>query len=106
MGEEITEILGYQSGEFFVDRIVRPEYIKNSDDGLSAARIIAPLPSLPIPKSYVSASLLAYLLVSKFVDHLPIHRILQIFKRQKVDIPDSTVVNWIEAGYKLFGTAF
>jgi transposase len=101
VGEEITEILEYQTGELFVKKYIRPEYIQPSDDGLSAKRIIAPMPLLPMPKSYVGASLLAYLLVSKFIDHLPVYRILQIFKRQKVIIPDSTVVNWIEAGYKL-----
>jgi transposase len=101
VGEEITEILEYQRGELYVKRIIRPEYIQMKDDGLSAKRLIAPMPSLPIPKSYVGVSLLAYLLVSKFIDHLPIYRILQMFKRQKVIIPDSTVVNWIEAGYKL-----
>jgi transposase len=101
VSEEITEILEYQIGELIVKKIIRPEYIQPSDDGLSAKRVIAPLPSLPFPKSYVGASLLAYLLVSKFIDHLPIYRILQMFKRQKVIIPDSTVVNWIEEGYKL-----
>jgi len=106
VGDEITEILEYESGKFYVNRIVRPEYIKTNVDGLSATRVIAPMPSLPLPKSYVSASVLAYLLVSKFVDHLPIYRILQIFKRQKVDIPDSTVVNWIEEGYKLLERLF
>ena len=101
IGEEVTEILEYQPGELYVKQIIRPEYIQMSEDGLKGKRIIAPMPSLPIPKSYVGVSLLAYFLVSKFIDHLPIHRILQIFKRQKVIIPDSTVVNWIEAGYKL-----
>jgi transposase len=101
VGEEITEILEYQIGELFVKRIIRPEYIQTSDDETSAKRVIAPMPSLPIPKSYVGVSLLVYILASKFIDHLPIHRILQIFQRQKVIIPSSTVVNWIEAGYKL-----
>jgi transposase len=101
IGEEVTELLEYQQGELYVKKIIRPEYIQPSEDGLNAKRIIAPMPSLPFPKSYVGASLLAYLLVSKFVDHLPIYRILQMFKRQKVSIPDSTVVNWIEEGYKL-----
>lgn len=101
IGEEVTEILEYQPGELYVKQIIRPEYIRMSEDGLSGKRVIAPMPPLPIPKSYVGASLLAFLLVSKFIDHLPIYRILQIFKRQKVIIPDSTVVNWIEAGYKL-----
>jgi transposase len=101
IGEEITEILEYQPGELFAKRYVRPEFLKPSTDGLNHERVIAALPSQPIPKSYVSASLLAYLLVSKFVDHLPVYRQIEIFKRQKVSIPDSTVVNWIEAGYKL-----
>lgn len=101
IGEEITEILEYQTGELYVKKYIRPEYIRTSDDGLSAKRVIAPMPSLPFPKSYVGASTLSYLLVSKYVDHLPIYRILQMFKRQKVIIPDSTVVNWIDEGYKL-----
>ena len=101
IGEEVTEILEYQPGEIFVKKYVRPEYLKPSEDKLNHERIIAVLPSQTIPKSYVGSSLLAHLLVSKFVDHLPIYRQLEIFKRQKVIIPDSTVVNWIEAGYKL-----
>ena len=42
-----------------------------------------------------SAGLLAYILVSKFVDHLPYHRIIQIFKRAGMDIPASTVNGWV-----------
>jgi transposase len=101
IGEEITEILEYKPGELFVKRYVRPEYLKPIEDGLNHVRVIAALPSQAIPKSYVGPSLLAYLLVSKFIDHLPIYRQIEIFKRQKVIIPDSTIVNWIEAGYKL-----
>jgi transposase len=101
IGEEITEVLEYQTGELYVKKYIRPEYIQTSDDGLTAKRVIAPMPSLPFPKSYVGASLLAYLLVSKFIDHLPIYRLLHMFTRQKAILPDSTVVNWIEEGYKL-----
>jgi transposase len=38
-------------------------------------------PSRPIPGSMATASLLAYILVSKFDDHLPLYRLNEIFAR-------------------------
>lgn len=84
VGKEVTERLEYQPGELFVKQFVRPEYIKPSADGLNAKRVIAPLPVMPLKKSIAGASLLTHLLVSKFVDHQPVYRQLQIFKRQSV----------------------
>ena len=52
---------------------------------------IAPLPSRVIDKGIPSAGLLAYILVSKFIGHLPYYRIIQIFKRAGMNIPASTV---------------
>jgi transposase len=106
VGEEITEILEYQPGELFVKKYIRAEYIQVSADGLNAKRIIAPMPSLPIEKSYVGASLLAHLMVSKYMDHLPIFRQLSMFKRQGVTIADSTVVNWMRQGCTLLEPLF
>jgi transposase len=106
IGQEITEILEYQQAELFVKKYTRNEYLQPSADGLHARRIIAPVPNMPIAKSYVSASLLSQLLVGKYVDHLPIYRQLQIFTRQKVTIADSTVVNWIREGCKLLHPLF
>ncbi|MBK7098134.1 MAG: hypothetical protein IPH58_06985 [Sphingobacteriales bacterium] len=67
VGKEITEKLEYRPGELFVKQYVRPEYIKPSNDGLNASRIIASLPAMPLEKSVAGASLLTHLLVSKFV---------------------------------------
>jgi transposase len=53
-----------------------------------------PTPSRPIPGSMAGAGLLAYILVSKFDDHLPLYRLNEIFARMGADIPDSTLVNW------------
>lgn len=96
VGKEVTEQLEYQPGELFVKQIVRPEYIKPSSDGLNASRVIAPLPGMPLGKAIAGTSLLTHLLVSKFVDHLPIYRQLEIFKRQQVNINHSTVSGWIK----------
>jgi transposase len=101
IGEEITEQLEYNPGEVYVKRYVRPEYLKPNEDNTEARRIIADLPAFPISKSYAGASLLSHLMVSKFVDHLPIYRQLEIFKRQNVHIDATTVSNWIKEACNL-----
>lgn len=95
VGKEITERLEYRTGELFVRQFVRPEYIKTTPDGLNAKRVIAPPADTPLEKSIAGASLLAHLLISKYVDHLPVYRQLEIFKRQNVDINHTTVSGWI-----------
>ena len=93
IGEEITEILEYNPARVFVRKIVRPKYAKANNEGV----VIAELPSLPIPKGNAGASMLAYIMVSKFVDHLPYYRQIQIFKRQELILSDSTMNGWFNA---------
>lgn len=93
IGEEITEILEYNPSTAYVRKIIRPKYAKPDNEGIS----IAELPSLPIPKGNAGASLLAYIMVSKFVDHLPYYRQIQIFKRQGLILSDSTINGWFNA---------
>ncbi|MHC1778342.1 MAG: IS66 family transposase [Lentimicrobium sp.] len=100
IGENITEVLDYVPATVFVRQFVRPKYIVSQDD--EQTRIItAPLPSLPIPKGNAGAGLLAHILVSKFVDHLPFYRQVQIFKHQQLTIPESTIGGWFNASCKL-----
>jgi len=106
IGEEVTEILEYQQGELYVKKYIRPEYIKPNEDGTQSKRVIAALPNMPIAKSYVGASLLSHLMVSKYIDHLPIYRQLQMFTRQKITIEDNTVNNWFKQGCNLIGPLF
>ncbi len=40
-----------------------------------------PAPSRPIPRSMAGPSLLAFILVSKFDDHVPLYRLNEIFAR-------------------------
>ena len=96
VGKEIPEILEYQQGELYVKKYIRSEYIQPTQDGTQAKRIISAYPNIPIAKSYVGASLLTHLMVSKYIDHLPIYRQLQMFSRQKIMIEDNTVNNWFK----------
>ena len=100
IGEAITEILEYESANIYVRRIIRPKYIVESTD--EATRIvIAELPSLPIPKGNAGPSMLAHVLGSKFIDHLPFYRQSQMYKRQGLHIPESTIGGWFNAGCNL-----
>jgi transposase len=90
IGEEITEVLEITPSKIYVRKIIRPKYSKTNNEGV----IIAELPSLPLSKSNAGVSLLTYIIVSKFVDHLPLYRLIQIFKRQGVDIKKSTISSW------------
>lgn len=57
--------------------------------------ITAPKPAQPIARSFASASLLAYVIVAKFMDSLPLYRQEMIFKRLSIDISRSTLSNWV-----------
>lgn len=104
IGEVITEILEYTPGKVYVQRYVRPKYKQQvSEDGVSSREMIinAPLPSLPIPSGNAGPGLLAHLLISKYVDHLPFYRQVQIFKREGLKIPESTISGWFKTVCKL-----
>jgi len=100
IGESRTEVLELTPANAFVRVIVRPKYIISQNDEQTRI-VIAPLPSLPIPKGNAGAGLLAHILVSKFVDHLPFYRQVKMFKRQQLTIPESTMGGWFNASCKL-----
>ena len=98
----ITEVLEYKPGRIFVRQIIRPQYvvpnpIKTTDFDADNVILAAELPtSLPILGSNASASLLAHIAVSKLVDHLPLYRQIQMFKRQGIEFASSTVNDWFK----------
>ncbi len=54
-------------------------------------------PAQPIEKSTAGASVLAQVIVSKFEDHLPLHRQEKIFERHGVEISRKTMGGWMPA---------
>jgi transposase len=104
IGEEVTEQLEHKPGEIYVRRIIRPKYALKKDlqmqqeldmDGsLNKTVKIASLPLLPLPRSNAGASLLAELIMGKYMYHLPFHRQISLFKLEGVRIPASTINDW------------
>jgi len=99
IGESVTEILEYEPYNIYVRRIVRPKYVVKKEEGVQI--MVADLPSLPLPRSNAGASLLAYIIISKYVDHLPFYRLAKIFKRNGVEIAENTINGWYSAACNL-----
>ena len=97
IGEEITEELEYEPGKLFVNRYVRPKYVMADNNSI----IIAPMIDRPLPKAIVGPGLLAQIIIDKYVDHLPLYRQEQRFKREGVNIAYSTISDWIKNGCAL-----
>jgi transposase len=59
--------------------------------------IAAPRPAQPIAKGLPGPGLLAHLIVSKYTDHLPLHRLERVYERQGVFLARSTLSDWLAA---------
>lgn len=97
IGEEIMEQLDIMPARIQVLRHVRPKYACRQcegveDDGPTVA--IAPPPPQIIPKSIVSAGLLAHVLVTKFADAVPFYRQEGQFTRLGVEVSRTNMCNW------------
>jgi transposase len=57
--------------------------------------IVAPKPAMPIPKGLPGPGLLAHLIVSKYTDHLPLHRLERVYERQGLFLHRSTLCDWL-----------
>jgi transposase len=63
----------------------------------AAVVIAASKPAMPIAKGLPGPGLLAHLIVSKYVDHLPLYRLENIYERQGLFLPRSTLCGWLLA---------
>jgi transposase len=59
--------------------------------------IAASKPPMPIAKGLPGPGLLAHLIVSKYTDHLPLHRLQRIYERQGLFLHRSTLCGWLGA---------
>jgi transposase len=103
IGEDVSEQLDYQPASLFVIQRVRPKYAcPKCQQGVRAAD---PEPQ-PIDKGLPGAGLLAHVVVSKYADHLPLHRLERIFQRQGVELPRSTLCDWLAATARLLAPLY
>jgi transposase len=56
---------------------------------------VAELPKHPLPKTIASVGLLAFVVVSKYCDGLPLYRLESILKRHGGDVSRTSMANWV-----------
>jgi len=97
IGEEVTEVLDIIPPKFQVIQIVRPKYAKpgSETEDVENPILIAPMVHRVIDKGIPSTRLLAYIIISKFVNHLPYYRQIEMFKRIGVTVKSNTINGWI-----------
>jgi transposase len=95
IGETVSEQLDYVPASVIVRQHIRFKYACPHCQEHVA---IASAPPQPIEKGLPGPGLLAQVLVSKFADHLPLHRQSVIFGRHGIRLSPSTLGGWVEQG--------
>ena len=92
IGEDVSERLDVVPAQFRVLVVRRPRYAcRACTNGLAQA----PVPARLIEGGLPTDATVAQVLVSKYVDHLPLYRQAQIFARQGVNLDRSTLADWV-----------
>ncbi len=119
IGEEVTEVIERRAATLVRVQLVRPKYkvpprptpaagpeaaaapAAQAPDRVpesfppDTAIVVAPPVERPLPKSMAGPGLLAHVLVSKYADHIPLHRQEVIFAREGLGIARSTLCDWV-----------
>jgi transposase len=91
ISEDVSEQLDVEPARFFVHRHIRPQYACRSCETVTAA----PIPPALIDGGLAAPGLHAWVLIQKYLDHLPLYRIEQISTRQGVPIARTTLARWV-----------
>lgn len=93
--EELTDEVDYQPGKLFRRQIIRPVYASSRHCG---APQVAPLPARVIPGGQVGPGLIAHVLLSKYVDAIPIYRQAAMLDRLGPGFTRQALGQWVEHG--------
>jgi transposase len=92
IGEDVTEQLDYVPGKLVVLKHIYPKYACSCcKDGVTSAEPVAN----PIERCLAAPGLLAYVVVNKFSDHLPLYRQQDVLARHGILLSRSTLCGWL-----------
>jgi transposase len=92
IGQDESRELEFIPAKLEVKVHVLPKYAcPKCRDGVASP----PVPLKPVPGGIAGAGLVAYVVVSKFADHLPLYRLEDILTRHGVYLSRSTLCDWV-----------
>jgi transposase len=95
IGCETSQVLELVPAQF---KVLVYERAKYACRRCEAGVVIAPAPAKPIDGGLPGFGVLADVLVKKYAEHLPLHRIREIYRRHGPEISVSTLADWVAAG--------
>jgi len=93
IGQEETFEIKVDPPKFYRCKIIRTKYRKKNDK--SQPPVVAPAP-LRVVEGIASNELLIHIVMSKYLDHLPLYRQRAIYKRHGFNVPRQNLVRWVE----------
>jgi transposase len=96
IGHERSEVLEFVPATFKVEVHIREKLACRACEGAVAT---APAADKVIERGLPGPGLVAHVVVSKYQDHCPLHRLRRIYLREGVDLAVSTLAGWVEAGH-------
>ncbi len=91
IGEEVTCKLSHTPASYYIKKFIKPKYALPNNEGI----VMAEMPDSIILKCRADESFLANIAVQKFGDYLPLYRISEILKREKIGISRKLLSQWI-----------
>jgi transposase len=92
IGEETSERLDWRPGSFVRVQTARIKYACGCEEG---GVTLAEPPASPVERGRAGPGLLAHVAIRKFEEAMPLHRLAASFARDGVDIPTSTLGDWV-----------
>ena len=101
LAPEITDTLVHVPEQIYIRRVVRHKLVLKShlqiQNPVRKPFELAPVPAMPLPKCMASESLLADIIIGKFIYHMPFYRVIQKYEELGVVISSSTINDWYAA---------
>ena len=99
IGEEVTRIVEHKPGQLYIKEIIREKWALRDNTQLPPAGmpsvLVGTMPLLPIYKGIAGPTLLAEVLLQKYVYHMPYYRQIQQYRHLGLKgLTESTVDGW------------
>jgi transposase len=94
IGEDVSELVELVPAHFLVEEHRRAKYACRT---CKETVVTAPGPDKVVEKGLAGPGLLAHVVTSKFEQHLPLTRLVEIYRRGGLETSVSTLCGWVDA---------
>jgi transposase len=95
IGEEVAETIERRPASVVVVRVRRPKFVRKDRERNAETDVVcASPPELPIERGLAGPGFLADTIVRRWQDHLPLHRLEEIYARDGIELARSTMCGW------------